>query len=163
MLLGVLLIIAFGTSFFTMHFADAQTDQTESKLQAANGAVEQAFNAVLDAEKVGANVTGLLAQLNVAAGVLAQAENSFRTGDFNTSATQADSVLPIAQEVTNSAQDAKQTALVSGQNAFWFTIAFTEIGAFVFVLVLFLVWRRFKRGYMKKLLGLKPEVVENTA
>ena len=145
-----------------MHFADAQTDQTESKLQAANGAVEQAFNAVLDAEKVGANVTGLLAQLNVAAGVLAQAENSFRTGDFNTSATQADSVLPIAQEVTNSAH-AKQAALVSGQNAFWFTIAFTEIGASVFVLVLFLVWRRFKRGYMKKLFGLKPEVVENTA
>jgi hypothetical protein len=117
----------------------------------------------LDAEKAGANVTGLLAQLNVAAGVLAQAENSFRTGDFNTSATQVDSVLPIAQEVTNSAQDAKQTALVSGQNAFWFTIAFTEIGASVFVLVLFLVWRRFKRGYIKKSLGLKPEVVENTA
>ena len=117
----------------------------------------------MDAEKAGANVTGLLAQLNTAAGVLAQAENSFRTGDFNTAATQADSVLPIAQEVTNSAQDAKQTAVVSGQNAFWFTIAFTEIGASVFVLVLFLVWRRFKRGYKKKLLGLKPEVVENTA
>ena len=155
--------MALGSCLYSEHYVFAQTDQTASKLQAANTAVEQAFNSVLDAEKAGANVTGLLAQLNDAAGVLAQAENSFRTGDFNTSATQADSVLPIAQEVTNSAQDAKQTALVSGQNAFWFTIAFTEIGAFVFVLVLFLVWRRFKRGYMKKLLGLKPEVVENTA
>ena len=152
-----------GSCLYSGHYVFAQTDQTASKLQAANTAVERAFNAVLDAEKAGANVTGLLAQLNVAAGVLAQAENSFRTGDFNTSAVQADNVLPIAQEVTNSAQDAKQTALVSGQNAFWFTIAFTEIGASVFVLVLFLVWRRFKRGYKKKLLGLKPEVVENTA
>jgi hypothetical protein len=155
--------LGIGSCLYSGHYVFAQTDQTASKLQAANTAVERAFNAVLDAEKAGANVTGLLAQLNVAAGVLAQAENSFRTGDFNTSAVQADNVLPIAQEVTNSAQDAKQTALVSGQNAFWFTIAFTEVGASVFVLVLFLVWRRFKRGYIKKLPGLKPEVVENTA
>ena len=158
MLLGVLLIIAFGTSFFTMHYTFAQTDQTESKLQAANIAVEQAFNAVWGAEKAGANVTGLLVQLNVAAGVLAEAENSYRTGDSNTAAVQADSVLPIAQEVTASAQDAKQTALVSGQNAFWFTIAFTVIGSFVFVLVLFLVWRWVKRIYINNLSQAKPEV-----
>ena len=150
--------MAFGSCIYSGHYVFAQTDQTASKPQAANAAVEQAFNAVLDAEKAGANVTGLLAQLNVAAGVLAQAENSYRTGDSNTAAAQADSVLPIAQEVTNSAQDAKQTALVSGQNAFWFTIAFTEIGAFVFVLVLFLVWRRFKRSYINSLSEAKPEV-----
>jgi preprotein translocase subunit SecF len=163
MLLGVLLIIAFGTSFFTMHFVFAQTGQTELKLQAANTSVEQAFNTVLAAEKAGANVTGLLAQLNVAAGILAQAENSYRAGDLNRAAIQADSVSPIAQEVATSAQDAKQAALVSGQNGFWLTIAFIVIGAFVFVLVLFLVWRRFKSGYMNNLLGLKPEVVENAA
>ena len=158
MLLGVLLIIAFGTSFFTMHYVCAQTDQTASKLQAANNAFEQAFNAVLDAEKAGANVTTLLAQLNNAAGILAQAENSYRTGDSNTAAVKADSVLPIAQEVTTAAQNAKQTALVSGQNAFWSTIVFTVIGAFAFVLVLLLVWRRFKRRYINNLSQAKPEV-----
>jgi hypothetical protein len=158
MLLGVLLIIAFSTSFFTIHFADAQTDQTASKLQAANTAVDGAFNAVLAAEKAGANVTALVAQLNVAAGILAQAENSYRTGDNNTAAAQADSVLPIAQEVTIAAQDAKQTAVVSRPNTFWLPIAFTEIGAIVFVLALFLVWRRFKRSYISKLHEAKPEV-----
>lgn len=155
--------MAFGSCLYSGHYVFAQTDQTTSKLQAANTAVERAFNIVLDAEKAGANVADLLAQLNVAAGDLAQAENSYRAGDFNKAAIQADKVLPIAQEVTTSAQDAKQTALVSGQNGFWLTIAFTAIGAFIFVLVLFLAWRRFKRGYMKKLLGLKPEVVENAA
>ena len=150
--------MALGSCLYSAHYAFAQTDQTASKLQAANNAVEQAFNAVLDAEKAGANVTGLLAQLNDAAGILAQAEDSYRTGDSNTAAAQADSVLPIAQEVTTAAQVAKQTALVSGQNAFWSTIAFTVIGAFVFVLVLFLVWRRFKRSYISKLHEAKPEV-----
>jgi CHASE3 domain sensor protein len=150
--------LAFGSCLYSSHYVFAQTDQTTSKLQAANTAVEQAFNAVLDAEKAGAHVTGLLVQLNDAAGILAQAENSNRTGDFSTAAAQADSILPIAQEVTTAAQEAKQTALVSGQNAFWSTIAFTVIGAFVFVLALFLVWRWFKRRYIKSLSEAKPEV-----
>jgi hypothetical protein len=150
--------LTFGSCLYSGHCVFAQTDQTASKLQAANTAVEQAFNAVLDAEKAGANVTSLLAQLNVAAGILAQAENSYRTGDSNTAAVQADSVLPIAQEATIVAQEAKQTAVVSGPNAFWFPIAFTEIGAIVFVLALFLVWRRFKRSYISKLHEAKPKV-----
>jgi hypothetical protein len=154
--------LAFGSCFYSGPYVFAQTDQTVSKLQAANTAIEGAFNAVLGAEKAGANVTGLLVQLNVAAGDLAQAENSYRAGDSTAAAVQADSVLPIAQEVTNSAQNAKQTALVSGQYDFWLTIAFSVIGALALVLVLLRVWRRFKRGYMEKLPGLKPEVAEYT-
>jgi CHASE3 domain sensor protein len=154
----IFVFLALGSCLYSGHYVFAQTDQAASKLQVANNAVEQAFNAVLDAEKAGANVTGLLVQLNGAAGVLAQAENSYRTGDSNTAAVQADSVLPIAQEVTTAAQNAKQTALVSGQNAFWSTIAFTVIGAFVFALALFLVWRWFKRRYIKSLSEAKPEV-----
>ena len=130
-----------------------------SKLQAANTAIEQAFNAVLDAEKAGASVTGLLAQLNVAEGDLVQAENAYRTGDSNTAIAEANSVLPIAQQVTTAAQNAKQTATVSGKNAFWSTIAFTVIGAVVFVLALFLVWRRIKRSYLKSLSEAKPEAI----
>jgi len=49
------------------------------RLQAANTAVDGAFNAVLAAEKAGAKVTGLLVQLNVAEGGLAGAENAYRS------------------------------------------------------------------------------------
>jgi hypothetical protein len=125
--------------------------------------VGQAFDGVLAAERAGANVTSLLAQLDVAGGVLAQAENSYRSGYYNAAEVQADRVPPLAQAITISAQGATQTASVSNQNAFWLTIAFTGIGASVFVCVLFLGWRRFKRGYTKKLFGSKPEVIENTA
>jgi len=145
--------------FFGVYPAIAQTDQAASKLQAANTAVNQAFNAVVDAEAAGANVTDLLAQLNIAEGILAQAENSYRTGDTNAASTQADSVLPIAQKVTLDAQSAKQTAIVSTQNANLSTIALTIIGIFAFILVLFLVWRLFKRRYIKNLSEAKPEVV----
>ncbi len=154
----IFIFLTLGSCLYSGHYVSAQTDQTASKLQVANNAVEQAFNAVLDAEKAGANVTGLLVRLNDAAGILAQAENSYRTGDNNTAIVQADSVLPIAQEVTTAAQNAKQTALVSGQNAFWSTIAFTVIGIFVFVLASFLVWRWFRRQYISNLDQAKPEV-----
>jgi CHASE3 domain sensor protein len=150
--------LALGSCLYGEHYVFAQTDQTASKLQAANTAVEQAFNAVLDAEKAGANVKDLLAQLNTAEGDLAQAENSYRTGDFTTASTKADSVLPIAQQVKTSAQEAKQNALVSGQNALFITIVLTVDGVFVFLLVLFLVWRWFKRRYIKSLSEAEPEV-----
>jgi hypothetical protein len=120
-------------------------------------AVDGAFDAVLAAEKAGANVTGLLVELNVAEGDLAGAENSYRSGDSSTAVAQADSALPIAQEVTVAAQSAQQTVIVSGQNAFWSTIVFTVIGVVVFVLALFLVWRWFKHSYLKSLSEAKPE------
>jgi CHASE3 domain sensor protein len=160
---SLFIFLAFSSCLYNGHYVFAQTDQTASKLQAASTAVQQAFNAVLDAEKAGANVTGLIAQLNNAAGVLAQAENSYRTGDSSTAAAQADSVLPIAQQVTASAQDSKQAALVSSQNAFWSTIALTVIGVFIFVLALFLFWRWIKRSYINRLSESKPEVLVNEA
>lgn len=155
--------MAFGSCFFGGRYVFAQTNPTESKLQAATNSVDVAFSAVSDAEKAGANVTGLLVQLNVAAGDLAQAENFYRTGNSNTAAAQADDALSISQQVSASAQSVNHNASVSGQTAFWLTIAFGEVGAPVFVLGLFLVWRRYKRGYMEKLPSLKPEVVEDAA
>ena len=157
----LLVILALSLCLLVVYPAAAQTDQTASMLQAANNAVNQAFNTVLDAEKAGANVTGLLSQLNVAGGILAQAENAYRTGDSGTAATKADSVLPIAQQVMTAAQSARQTAATLGQNAFWETIAFTAVGSVVFVYVLFLVWRRVKLRYIKNLCEAKPELVSN--
>lgn len=147
-----------GFLFNDSHFSLGQTDQTESKLQSANNAMDQAFNAVSAAEKAGANVTSLLAQFNVAADNLAQAENSYQTGDFTVAAAQADSALSIAQEVTNDAQQAKQNALVSGQNLFWDKIIITMIETLVLILALFLVWRWFKSFYIKHLSETKLDV-----
>ena len=150
--------MAFGSCLYSEHYVFAQTDQTASKLQAANTSVEQAFNAVLAAEKAGANVTNLLNQLNGASDLLAQAENVYRIGDNNKAANDADAVLPIAQQVTAVAQTAQGSVSASIQAAVFPTVAFTVEGAVVFVLVLFLVWSWFKRRYIKSLSDAKPEV-----
>jgi len=152
----VLAFLALAPCFCAVRSVFAETDQAGSQLQAANNAVEQAFNAVFDAEKAGANVTSLLDQYNDAAYLLAQAENAYRTGDNNTAANKADAVLLIAQQVTTAAQTAKETAPTLAQTFFWSTI--TVIYAIEFVLVLFLVWRRSKRRYINNLSQAKPEV-----
>ena len=136
----------------------AQTDQAQSAIQAANTSVDQAFNAVLAAEKAGANVTSLLNQLNGAAGLLAQAENAYSISDNDTAIKDANAVLPIAQQVTVQARAAEQNASISTRNALWTTIAVVVVAVVVFVVVLFLVWRLFKRSHVEGLRHAKPEV-----
>lgn len=156
--ISLLVILILSICFVGMHTANAQSIQDDSKLQAANTAVNQAYTALLDAEKAGANVTDLIVRLNDAAGVLAKAENNYRTGSPLVADSQADSVVRIAQQVATSAQDAKQTALVSSQNSFWQLIAFTAMGASIFVLALSLAWRWLKQNYINNLHKARPEV-----
>jgi predicted dinucleotide-utilizing enzyme len=115
----------------------------------------------LDAEKSGANVTGLLAQLNDAANLLVQAENSYSAGDTTAAANKADSVLTIAQEVNAAAQVARETASVNARNVLVSAILLAIIGALVISLGLFMLWRWFKQRYLNKLSETKPEVTSN--
>jgi hypothetical protein len=155
LLLGFL---AISSLFLWVPSAFAQADQISIKLQSASDAVSQAFNAVLDAENAGANVTNSLYQLNVAADLLAQAENAYRTSDNNTATANVGNVLLITQQVMTAAQNAKQEAAVSSQTAFWSAIAFTVIVAVVFIVVLYITWRWFKAYYSKNLVEGAPEV-----
>ena len=158
MLTFLLLLSVINACSFGSCFVLAQTDQPDASLQTANIAVNQAFNSVLSAEKAGANVTSLLTQLNDANGLLAQAENAYRTGDYNGAVNDASAVLPIAQQVNTAAQTAKETAQASVRNSFWSTLAATIVAAVVFVLALFFVWRLIKRNYIRNLSEAKPEV-----
>jgi len=134
----------------------AQTGQSESQLEAANK-IGQAFEAVLDAEQAGANVTGLLERLNVAADLLAQAEIAARRGDLSFGA-KIDSVLSIAGEVEEAAVAARYAALGADQNALGSAFAFSSVGVIAFVFVLLLVWRQLKQRYVRRLFEAKPEV-----
>lgn len=151
------IVLMIGVCAYRMHYAVAQTGQPESKLEAANKAVEQAFKAVLDAEQAGANVTGLLARLNVAGDLLAQAEIAVRKGDSG-AGVKANSAFSIAAEVEAAAVAAKETVVVASRNALWITFAFSVEGAIIFALALFLVWLRYKKSYIKDLFEAKPEV-----
>ncbi|HLN89347.1 MAG TPA: hypothetical protein VK253_04710, partial [Candidatus Binatia bacterium] len=71
----------------------------------------------------------------------------------------ANLVLLITYQVTFGAQDAKEAALASAQNALWFTVVATIGAMILFVLALILVWRWFKRRYSDRLSDANVEVI----
>lgn len=130
----------------------AQTDPTALKLQEAHHAFEQAYAAVLDAESAHANTTSLLNQLNVAAGLLAQAENAYRAGNNNLAISNTDSVIQISEQIFSDAQTLKDSVIIENQNLFLVKIISIVIISVVFILVMFIIWCQFKRRYVHKLL-----------
>jgi CHASE3 domain sensor protein len=158
----LLFFLLIGSFLYGGNYVSAQTDQTSSKLQTANTAVEQAFNSVLDAEKAGTNVTQLLTKLNAAGELLADAENDYNSGINVENVTfMAENATKIAQQVNLDALNLRDNSLLESQNRIQYTVLFSIVGAIVFVIFLFLIWRRFKRSHLIKVLGMRPEVVEN--
>jgi hypothetical protein len=156
-----LIFLALNSCLCSEHFVFAQTDQSATSLQAAESALGQAFNSVLDAEKAGGNVSQLLVKLNTAGALLAEAQNAYTSGKTSDVTSITANVIQIADQVNGTAVSLRDVSLVNSQNSFSLTLIFSVFGAVAFSISLLFVWRRFKRAFIKKLLGSKPEVVEN--
>jgi hypothetical protein len=136
-------------------------DDASASVGNADAAVRQAFNAALDAERAGANVSGLIVRLNEAGAVLVEAEIALGDGNSSEAASKAGQCVGIAESVRTEAEALKTSALDGAQTVFWMYLTFSVVGIAVFVSVLALVWRRFKRGQVEKMLGMKPEVASD--
>jgi hypothetical protein len=137
--------------------------EASSSVGEAEVAVRQAFNATLEAERAGGNVSGLIVRLDEAGGLLDEAEIALRNGNSSEAADNASLCMGIAESVKSDADVLKASALDQAQTVFKMYLAFSVVGIAVFVVVLVLVWRWFKRGYVRKILGMKPEVARDEA
>ena len=158
-----LLVIALVGLFLHGVFIARGADEASSSVGEADVAVRQAFDATLDAERAGANVSGLILRLSEAGGILVEAEMALGNGNSSEAASKAGQCIGIAESVKGDADVLKTSALDEAQTVFWTSLTFPVVGIAVFVAVLVLVWRRFKRGYVRKMLGLKPEVAHDEA
>jgi hypothetical protein len=138
-------------------------DEASSSVGEADVAVRQAFNATLDAERAGANVSGLILRLNKAGDALREAENALRDGNSSEAAGEAGQCIGIAESVRSDADVLKASALDEAQTVFWTSLTFSVVSIAAFAVILVLVWRWFKRRYTRKVLGMKPEVASNEA
>jgi len=138
-------------------------DDASGSVGNADAAVRQAFNAALGAERAGANVSGLIVRLNEAGSVLVEAEIALGDGNSSEAASKAAQCVGIAESVRSDADALKTSALDGAQTVFWMYLTFSVVGIAVFVSVLAVVWRRFKRGHVVKTLSMKPEVAHGEA
>lgn len=129
----------------------AQSDQAYLKLESANIAFKEAFNAIYDAKTAGANVTNLTEQLNNGADLLMQAKYSYLQSDFDAVIIKSEGVILLVDQVNTAAQNAKLFAYNSSQSALWLIRGISIVGSIVFVIVLLLLWTWFKQRYVKKM------------
>jgi hypothetical protein len=132
-------------------------DGASASIGDAETALRQAFGATLDAERAGANVTGLLSRLDESGLDLSMAEAASNGGNDSGAAILAGASKTLADGVATDALALESSA------AGWFS-SFSQafetglVGAGLFVVVLLLAWRWFKRYYNRKLLGSRPGV-----
>jgi hypothetical protein len=153
------LVGLFSGAIFVVH----GVSEASSSVSDADHAVGVAFNATLDAESAGANVSDLIAELNEAAGLLNEAEVALNSGNLSEASSMAGQCFGIAENIKGEADALKASALDEAQSAFWMPLTFSVVSIASFLLLLLLVWRRFKRRYTRKVLGTKPEVASNEA
>jgi hypothetical protein len=156
-----LLVFVLAGLFLRGCFVVRGVDDAAASVADADVAVRRAFNAALAAERAGANVSGLLLRLDDAGAVLGEAEVALSNGNLSDAADKANTCISMAQSVVSDAGALRTWALAGARTWWWTYLTFSVVGVGVFVVVLAVVWWRFKRGYVGNVLGLKPEAKHN--
>ena len=157
----ILALIILTTPFTRALCQSISQEEAEAKIGEAEGAFNSAYNAVLEAEMAGANISTLIVKLNVAGGFLAEAKNAIRAGNFSDAFIKAGNCLATLDGIVEDASKLKGLAMAEAQKALWQGLAFSCLGSFAFLAGLFYFWSMFKSAYTKKLLKMKPEVASD--
>jgi len=134
-------------------------DVAMSAVDGAEVAVASAYEAVLDAEEAGADVSGLLAELNVAGGYLADAHVWLGFGDFDEAVRLADLCYDAVVDVRNEAFELESEANALSVTDSVLRMAGSMVGVVVVVFLGFVFWRVFRRRYNERVLEMRPEVI----
>jgi len=161
-LVAVLLALsAFASTLFMFKTFALSEDVAASAIEEAEGVMASSYRAVLEAEGAGANVSGLLARMNEAGELLAQAQVSYRLGDFDGAARSADLCGEIGEGVMVEALGLRDLAVLEAGQRFRWTMMGSMLGVVIVVGASFLGWRIFKLRYCRRVLGMKPEVAKD--
>jgi len=137
----------------------ANGDLAPLEVAEAEEALASAYEAVLQADEAGADVSGLLDKLNVGSEYLVEAYIWVPLGDSENISHFAGLCYDIALDVHSDAVEAIDEARNSEMNEFVLVMLGSVAGVILVVVLCSVGWHIFKKRYYKKVLGLKPEVV----
>jgi hypothetical protein len=161
--LSFLLIVLVSSASVSMPtiFASNSEDAATTSIERAENVLVSAFQAVLEAEQVGADVSVLLAQLNEAEEFLAEARMALGLGEFDEAVHSANICSEIGETVTSEADELLVEVYGSRVMVSWLTMSGSLVGVFVVGFGSFWSWRVFKRRYHRRVLRTKPEVAKD--
>jgi hypothetical protein len=161
LLIVLLIVSAFVFPFFVFRVGASSGDVAASAISRAEGVVVSAYEAVLEAEQAGADVSGLLVRLNEAGELLAEAQVAFRLGGFDEAVVSANLCSEIGESVESEADELWVKAYGSRVTGIWLTMTGSLVSMDAVVLGSFLGWRVFKRRYIRRVSRMKPEVAKD--
>jgi len=157
-LIALTLLFLVSRFFAVGTFAEASEGVAALVLADAEGVVASAYQAVLEAEEAGANVSSLLVRLNEAGKFLVQGRDAYKVGDFDDAVLFANSSSSIGAEVKDEANESENLAISENLQRASLSTVESIVGVTLVVLASFLAWNVFKKRYYRWVLGKKPEV-----
>jgi hypothetical protein len=136
-------------------------DMMSLEVAEAEEALVSAYDAVLEAEEAGANVSGLLDKLNVGSEYLAEASVYVRLGDSESAARLAGLCVEAVDDVEGEAVLLRDEAVKFERADFLARVVGSAVGVVIVVVGGFVLWTVFRRRYLEKVLGSRPEVVSD--
>ena len=156
--LFLLVFIAFGLTLHHYPFYACGGDEAYSAIHEADNLLQQAFVAVSEAKRSGANISGLLIKLDSAGNFLAEAQICYRNGDFEGAVYSANLSVQSVEGLVEEAEQLKALATAEYRQRSFQTMATSSLAVVAIVLGCAVVWRLFKQRYFEKVLKMKPEV-----
>jgi len=160
MLLVFLILFAFSTLVMTGVCLAVSESEAELRIEEAEMAVSSAYVAVLEAEKSGVDVSGLLMNLTYGGNFLAEAQMRYRNGDFGGAVYYADLSVQSVMGLVEEAEQLEALAIAENEDRYFLTVAFSGVAVVVIVFGGVVGWRVFKERYFGKVLKMKPEEVK---
>ncbi len=139
----------------------SSADDAALTITQAEETLASAYEAVLEAEQVGANVSGLLSRLNLGGDYLAEAYLWYHLGVSENASRFAGLCHEVGGDVRSDALELRDEAKRLGEADFVVKIYGSVVAVIVVVVLCSVVWLVFKRRYRKRVLRLRPEVISS--
>jgi hypothetical protein len=148
----VLLLTVFG-GYAKSYALGASESDAALAIAAAEEKIVVCYNAAVEADGAGANVTALLVSLNEAGKLLSRAKLSFEQGDFDSAISLADEVQSNLIDFAAEAEALTETAIWENFWSLFVTVAGSVVGIVVVVLSSFVAWLLIKRRFGRRARG----------
>jgi len=147
------------STFISTSSSSSSKEEAAAAIRDAEEVLVDAYQTVSATESAGANASSLFDELDVAGNFLAQANISYRTGDFNSAVSFARNSLQVGSQIYIEASRLKSLAETKANQYLLYSTIWSIVGVGVVTVLSLLGWRAFKRYYYKRVLKMRPEVL----
>ena len=139
------ILFLYSSSFFISPASCYSQEDAEIAIQSAESTVLNCYKAVFEAEKAGANISGLLKVLNEASWLLSRAKVAYNNGDFNSAYEYATNCSQMLDGLISEADSLKLEAENARRMDFLVNYVGSSVGAIAIAVGGYAFWFFFKR------------------